>query len=160
MATVKSDIANLNKAELIAYAQEKFNLDLDESMTNADMKDEILREAEEMDAKGLPDKSKQKKRKYDEGEFVQPHLLMDDRVLVMFRQTSGPDGHLPVKVGINGREILIPRDKEVAMPRKVLESLDTNITRGYKQEKIDGKYVNVARDIKRFPYEVIKDPAP
>lgn len=87
---------------------------------------------------------------------------MKDRVAVIFPETSEPDGSYPIKAGLNGRSFVIKRNEEVKLPRAVLNMLAGRTYKRYEPtgtKDSNGNVIYAERFAKRFPYQVVRDPA-
>jgi hypothetical protein len=78
-----------------------------------------------------------------------------DRLLVKFFQTDEPGiGKKPISASLNGRAYLIPRDKQVSVPRAVVQLLQDAVITRYEQVEENGQKVMEEREVPRFPCQV------
>lgn len=87
---------------------------------------------------------------------------MDDRVLVIFDEAPGKTGKLPINASLNGMAFQIPRNTEVPLPRAVLNSCigDARQTLFEPDTDSHGRVRMESREVPRFTYRVVRDPAP
>ncbi|KJY84829.1 hypothetical protein TW81_02215 [Vibrio galatheae] len=78
----------------------------------------------------------------------------DNNETVVIQIASTERDKHPVRVGLNGKMYHIERDKEVSIPKALLEILDNAIETNYANEGTEEKPKLVARDSKRFVYSV------
>ena len=75
------------------------------------------------------------------------------RTRIMIPSQTGPGGSDDVFVSVNGRDYLIKRDVEVAVPGPVLEALKHAVITDYVTDA-DGRIVR-ERQVPRFPFQVL-----
>lgn len=86
----------------------------------------------------------------------------DGKIRLLIGVTEEPGGEEPVPVGINGRVMLIPRDKEVAVPLPYFRALEQAITFKYIQqvdERGNDAGLNPApRKVPLYPFQLLSTP--
>lgn len=83
----------------------------------------------------------------------------DGLVRILIETRDEPGGDKPIPVSVNGRAMLIPRGKEVDVPRKYVEVLTKAVRHVY--DPIDGGGISTTpRNVPAYPFRIIQDPAP
>jgi hypothetical protein len=79
------------------------------------------------------------------------------RILIKIPKEKGPMGTDDVQVRVNGKQYLIKRDVEVAVPPSVLEALRNAIETQYNEDEdpVTGKRVQIAIDTPSYPVHIL-----
>lgn len=155
MNFVKKDLAQMTNIELLQLADEKFNLELSPTLKKIELIDEILKTQEAIFGSDEDVDDPVFSRRY-----VNPILLEKDRVRVIFHETHDSQGHMEVKAGINGRCYSWKRNVEVDLPRALLRTMDNAKETRFIPSEDPSRVWNEKRQVPRYPYTVIADPAP
>ncbi|MDH5258503.1 MAG: hypothetical protein OEX07_10865 [Gammaproteobacteria bacterium] len=92
--------------------------------------------------------------------YVQPQHFEKDKVRVIFAESEGKEGKLPVKASLNGRAYEMKRNREVDVPRAILNVLKDAVVYSQEPDVVDGKDVLIDRKVRRYNFETVADPAP
>lgn len=84
-------------------------------------------------------------------------VVTEPMVSLTIHQQEGPGGKRAVFVGVNGRAILIPRNKPSEVKLRYLRALENAIETKYEYDE-DAK-ANLPRDMPSYPYQVHRMPS-
>jgi len=146
-AYTEAQLKEMPQAELLSLASE-LGLNVDPG------EDKELLVAEIFSAQKVPAKKAQTRRPRKaatEEPKEAPKKESDDRVTVIFHETSGPDGDAPVKLALNGDVMRAKRGEPVSIKRKFLKGCVENaVMTEYIRDEESGKVRT--RNVPRFPY--------
>lgn len=88
-----------------------------------------------------------------------PPIPPAEKVRIYVETQDIPGGDKPVAVSVNGRAMLIPRGKEVDVPRPYVHVLQNAVRDIY--DPLEGGGISTTpRKVPSYPFRVIADPAP
>lgn len=77
----------------------------------------------------------------------------DDLVRIRINITDTPGGNEPVPVSVNGRAMLIPRDKDVEVPSKYVEALEHAVEHRYEPADDGNGLKPEPRLVPKYPFQ-------
>lgn len=102
---------------------------------------------------------KKKTKKVDKTKYVAAGAVRNmDRVQINISETSDPVGTLPVKCGVNGLFMLIPRGVWVEVPKPFVDALTVKVPVQVPSKEVDarsGKIMQKIREVPRYPLQVL-----
>ena len=141
--------ANQNTPEQVAPVE---STDTTEDMTTDTTEDT----AEVATPPAKEDKKKVEKELAKQEERVARQLRTQRKVRLVIPSGRGPHEKSPVPIGVNGREFLIVRDKEVLVPESIVEVLKLSVETVADVTLDDrGHETTTFRKALRFPFQVL-----
>ena len=144
----EDNLKNKTQAELVEIANElKLNVDAMEDKEL--LTQEILRAQEQGAKRSRNTRNKPKKALTPKQDKPDP----EERISVIFHETSAPDGDAPVKMSLNGEPVVAKRGEPVDIKRKFLKGVvDNAVMTEFMRDESTGN-VRV-RQVPRFPYSL------
>lgn len=144
-------IVNIDTADrnaLVEYAVDTLGLTVKEKATKAEIKNQIKVSLGE-NAPVMQNKGEAPTTKTDtESEGEEDQAKPPARVTIVI--ASSETDKLPVTVGVNGKNYVMQRGKEVEVPVEVLEVLDHALQDIFDPETLE------ATSVMSFPYQIIR----
>jgi hypothetical protein len=133
-------------SEIVAL-MEQYGLDIPKPFNRK----EAITAINDFEAKDAEEKIAGTEKQIEEEQKIDPNRKL---ITVMFHSVGEQD--LPyVPVGINGAFFYFPKEKEIKVPKFILDVLKDAVEDRMYPENIDGKIVWKKRRVQRFPYSII-----
>lgn len=78
----------------------------------------------------------------------------DPKVTIMIPLSEKEGGDRPVPVGVNGKQMLLPRGKDIVIPYRYFEALNNAVRTEFRQDPNDDDYEIKRRDVPSYPFQV------
>lgn len=83
----------------------------------------------------------------------------DPRVTIMIPLSEKEGGDRHIEVLVNGRNILLPRGKDITIPYRYYEALNNAVKTEYRQDPNDPDHEVKSREVPSYPFQVKQMPS-
>ncbi len=149
-------IAHATHAELLAHARDTLGMNLPPNTKESTLRSRIgaAWDKEYILAAEVKEEVKQEGSEPQAVTEEQKKPVKEATVKINIHVTEEAGGTEPVQVGVNGRIMLIPRDRDVDIPVSYFEVLDHAVAHKYEMLP-DGGMNPVARKVHLYPCQIV-----